>query len=218
MNIEKFKENVISLMSYQNGDEKFAALRVYTHGMASSRFAKAINFAVKCLEEGEFYAEIGTYSGFSLISAGYENTSPCIGIDDLSMPDFFKKEHSEGAKNSIREILHTNMNTFGFSNLKHIESDFRNVVFDESQKGKMGVLLIDGKHTAAEVNDTLTWATPYLSKDSVILFDDVSMADVSHAVCDLWKVGGDLLYYAGTKCHSEVSGYGVAIMAIKKAA
>lgn len=216
MNLDRFKDNVISLMSYPNGDDKFAALRVQTHGMASARLAKTINFAVKCLDKDEFYVEIGTFTGFTLISAGYENTQSCIGIDDLSCIDFFGGDNIDKARENVRIILKNNLSTFGRHNLSHVESDFRKVVFDESNKKKMGILLIDGKHTEEEVNETLAWADPYLSYNSLIFFDDVVMGTINKSICDLWKRGGELLYYAATKNHHEVTGYGVAIMAIKR--
>jgi Methyltransferase domain len=217
MDLNKFRENVVASMSYPSGDAKFEALRVYTHGMATARFVKTINMAVKCLAPDEFYCEIGTFSGFSLLGAAHDNTKMCIGIDDLSMEDFFSKEQTE-VKDRVRQILVSNITNFGGPCVKFIESDFRNVQFEDDKKGKMGILLIDGKHSEKEVNDTLAWADPYLADNCLIFFDDAGINGVDLAICDLWKRGAQMIHYSCSNLttSNEVSGYGTAIMSITR--
>ncbi len=218
MDIQKFKENVVSFMCYPNGDDKFSALRVFMHGMASARLAKTINFAVKCMANDEYYVEIGTFSGFTLISAGYETNKPCIGIDDLSVEDFFAAENIEVARKNVRLILEQNLKMHSGFNIKFIESDFRKVAFEEDKKKKLAVLFIDGKHTEQEVNETLAWAEPYLAEDCVIIFDDSCMCGVDRAINDLWDRGGQLLFHASSNLDvpNEVTHYGVSIMYVKR--
>jgi len=161
-----------------SGDGAFAALRIASHGMAGIRTAKVINFACRCMDADEFYVEVGTFSGFTLISAGYQSNAMCFGIDDFSLEEVVKPESREEGKKLVRAALNKHLGEYGSVNCRFIESDFRSIGLEEKTKGKLSVLFIDGKHTYTEVKDTLEKFTPYLSKDAVIIFDDVQFGNI----------------------------------------
>lgn len=185
MDIKRFKENLVSLLLTPSGDNPFAALRIATHGMSGVRTAKILNFAAKCMAPKEFYLEVGTFSGYTLISAGYQLNAICIGVDNLSMNELVKPEAKEAGKNSVRAILTQNLSQYGSINTRFVELDFRDVGLTEDSKGLLSVLFIDGDHTRDEVKLTFEKFTPYFSKDAVIVFDDVQFGGISTYIAEL---------------------------------
>lgn len=195
MNIKRFREALVPLLTTSAGDGAFAALRIATHGMSGVRTAKIINFACRCLEEKEFYLEVGTFSGYSLISAGYQNNTLCIGVDDLSLTEVVKEGSRESVKPHVRGFLHKYLAEYGSPNMQFIESHFRSVVLNEEFKGKLGVLFIDGDHTKADVEETLFKFEPYMCKNAIVIFDDVQYGNIPEFLRDIWGERYELLLY-----------------------
>lgn len=187
MDIKRFKEELPNLLLNSSGDNAFANLRIATHGMAGVRTAKILNFACRCMDKGEFYAEVGTFSGFTLVSAGYQLNAPCFGIDDFSMREVIKPEALEQSKHLIRGMLQKNIQIYGSLNTKFIEADFRNVQFEGESKGQLAVLFIDGEHTYKEVKETMQKFSPYLSKNALIIFDDVQFEKIPDYLIEMQK-------------------------------
>lgn len=197
MDIKRFKESVVSLLTNPSGDAPFSTLRVATRGMSGCRTAKIINFACRCMAPDEFYLEIGTFAGYTLISAGYQNNAMCVGVDDFSLADVIQPNAIEGAKTSIREFLQRHLQAYGPSNHRFIEADFRNVELSEESKGKLAVLFIDGKHTGEEVQETIAKFDPYLASNALLIFDDVQFNGIPKALQTLWGSGSyEMLVYA----------------------
>ena len=176
----KFLEKLPELLMEDVNDSIFATLRYLTHGMSGIRTAKILNEATRQLiSKKECYVEIGTYQGFSLIAAGYQNNVLCYGIDDLSMSDIYRNNIL--AKQGVRDALNYNLQFNLALNCKFIENDFRKVQFENKS---IGVLYIDGKHTYEEVKDTLCWSEPFLANEALIIFDDVTTPGVGKAVLE----------------------------------
>lgn len=189
MDLKRFKENLVPLLLTSSGDNAFAVLRIATHGMSGVRTAKLLNFASKCMSPGEFYLEVGTFSGYTLISSGYQLNAMCIGVDDFSMEGLIKPEQKEQMKNSVRELLRNNLKQYSDINAQFVESDFRNISFPGDVKEKLAVLFIDGVHTKAEVKETIEKFSPYFSKDAVIVFDDVQFGEIPSYIAELLLSG-----------------------------
>lgn len=187
MDIERFKQNLVSLLTNPSGDAPFSTLRVATRGMAGCRTAKIINFAARCMEADEFYLEVGTFAGYTLISAGYQNNAMCVGVDDFSLGDMVHPDSLEEAKGSLRANLNKHLAAYGPNKHKFIESDFRSVTLAPEAIGKLAVLFIDGVHTGVEVEETLKKFGPYLAKDAVVIFDDVQFNGIPRTLAKLWQ-------------------------------
>lgn len=196
MNIQRFKEALVPLLTNSAGDAAFAALRIATHGMAGIRTAKIINFACRCLGEGEFYLEVGTFSGYSLVSAGYQNNTLCVGVDDLSLSEVVKEGSRDSVRPHVRGILNNNLAEYGSPNMQFIESDFRSVTLNGESSGKLGVLFVDGNHTKEDVRETLAKFEPYMCKDAVVIFDDVQYGNIPEVLKGIWGGQYELLLYA----------------------
>jgi predicted O-methyltransferase YrrM len=202
MDIRRFKEALPGLLMNPAGDNAFSALRIATHGMSGIRTAKILNFACRCMNMGEMYVEIGTYSGYTLISAGYQLNAKCIGIDNFSMDGFVKPGAEAEAKTTIRSLLQRNLAEHGTINTQFVEADFRNVEFTDEAKGKLAVLFIDGKHTYSDVKETMEKFGPYLSKDAVVVFDDVQFGKIPAYITELMASGDfEMLAYSVSTVH-----------------
>jgi predicted O-methyltransferase YrrM len=204
MDIKRFKENLVSLLLNPAGDSPFAALRIVTHGMSGIRTAKLLNFAAKCMAPGEFYLEVGTFSGYTLISAGYQLNSLCIGVDNLSMNELVKPEEREHKKNCIRAILNKNLGELGTVNTRFVELNYRDLGLTDESKGKLSILFIDGDHTRQEAKDTFEKFEPFFSDDAVIVFDDVQFGGISSYIAELMTGGKyEMLTYLVSTAHEH---------------
>lgn len=205
MDIKRFKEALPSLLMSPSGDTPFAALRIATHGMAGIRTAKVLNFACKCMSADEFYVEIGTFSGYTLISAAYQLNSLCIGVDDFSLKEVVKPDMIEEGKKLVRESLARHIREYGGSNVKFIESSFRSVGLAQDSKG-LAVLFIDGDHTYQEVKDTMDKFTPFLSENAVIIFDDVQFGGIPKYIQEM-QDNYEMLAYLISTAHDHDRGF-----------
>ncbi len=148
------------------------------HGMCSVRFAKLINEAARFLGDKECYLEIGTYAGFTLLSAGYENQQVFIGVDNFSENYTFNGD--------IKKELMKNIDAYPGA-YYIIDGDFKNVDLKNflREEAKIGVFLIDGKHTYEEVMKSIEWGKPYLSDEAVVFFDDTNVPEVKKALDEI---------------------------------
>lgn len=172
LNIERFLSGYLNLLLEARKDSQFETLRVMLQGLSGIRTAKLLNFASLCMEAThEYYCEIGTFRGYTLASAGYENRSMVVGIDN-ARPEWCAPEVL------ALEQMPKRLMPFEGLNYKFINQDFRGVRLEPY----MAVLFIDGNHTGKEVTDALNWAKPLLVKDAIIVFDDVAVRDVGEAI------------------------------------
>jgi hypothetical protein len=137
--------------------------------------------AAYCMDEGERYVEVGVFTGFTLISAGYDNHKVVLGIDNFDTEGLKSSVGSHLDSAPIKERLRVNMKNFPQVRHQVIESDFRTVDLSEM---KTGVAYIDGRHDYPSVIDNLKWLESSLAKDAVILFDDPDCEGVTDAILD----------------------------------
>jgi predicted O-methyltransferase YrrM len=188
MNLSKFKTNLMRLLCSTEGEEPFHALRMMTGGLSSPKIAKIINYACKCCDYGkEAYVEIGTYSGYTLAAAAYQNNTTCVGIDDLSMDDFFANdEWREQGRKDCREMIKKAMGLVKNKNVMFVEEDFRKIDKLEFKPDprKIGVLYIDGFHSYEQTTQAFTWAEPQFADEAIVICDDVNLPQVYRAVVE----------------------------------
>lgn len=170
MNINSFLNRLPTLLMNDFDDARFITLRMLTKGMTSPRIAKILYYAAHELTPNEAYVEQGTWTGFSLLSAGMDGTPLTVGIDPYDL-EFGTKE----VANAAREQMIKNMSAYFPTNSLVIQDDFRNVNWKESpHKDKsIGVLFIDADHTYQDVLDGFSWAEGLLSETAIIVLDDI---------------------------------------------
>ena len=181
MNIKQFSSKLMPLLCSTENEEAFHALRMVTGGLSAPKVAKIINYASKCCEENEIYCEFGTFTGYTLCSAVYQTRTKCVGIDDLSMTDFYSPEKLEEAKTEIRNKIIKNIDWI--RNKEHVlffEKDFRTITLEMEKK--IGVLYIDGKHTYEQTMQAFEWADPMLADNAVVIVDDLNIHGVQQSV------------------------------------
>lgn len=179
MRYEVFLSNYLRTIFTNDRDALFSTLQVWTGGLSTPRTASLINMAAYCMEEGERYVEVGVFTGFTLISAGYDNHKVVLGIDNFDTEGLQSSVGSHLDSAPIRERLKTNFKNFSHVRHQVIESDFRTVDLSEM---KTGVAYIDGRHDYPSVIDNLKWLEPSLAKDAVIIFDDPDCEGVTEAI------------------------------------
>lgn len=171
MNLERFQSGISQILFSPYGDSQFTTLRTVCGGMSGVKTAKLLNFGVECLDLDELYFEIGVYTGYTMVSAGFGHHRHIIGVDNSSEFGDATEKRTE------------NMRNFPHGLYQFIPADFRNVSLPSESKKKVGVLYIDGKHDFKEVMDSFTWAeNDILSDKAIVVLDDVSVNGVSDAI------------------------------------
>ena len=176
MNTDAFLREYHTLIATDHGEAEFASIRMLCPGLSTPKLGKLLNRAVYHMDGKEVYCEIGTFTGYTLISASLSNTSKhCVGIDNFELVG---DKSTQEARNWAKSRLNINREHFKFGNHHFIESDFRNVDI----KDPIGVFYIDGRHTYEEVIENFKWGHGRLSDDALIFVDDVSICRVGEAV------------------------------------
>ena len=181
MKFDLFISNYLRTLFTDERDAMFSTLQVWTGGLSTPRTASLINMAAFCMEEGERYVEVGVFTGFTMIAAGYDNRKSVLGIDNFDTEGDHSSVGGEIKRDLIKERLKLNFQRFAHINHKVIESDFRSVDLSEM---KTGVAYIDGRHDYRSVIDNMVWLEPSLAKDAVIIFDDPDCEGVGNAILD----------------------------------
>lgn len=173
------------------GDHVYSSMRFMTGGLTSYRTAKLLNYSASILDDDECYLEIGVFTGYTLMAAHYYNAKVCIGIDHFNSFGIDPEVVKNQCKKNI-EYMSRSQN----QGVLVIDSDFKDVT-KEMIGRSIGALFVDGGHSYEETRDQVDWATPLLSDQAVILFDDLCFAGVKQAVDEIMKrPGHELLFYA----------------------
>lgn len=181
MKYDIFLSNYLRTIFSNDRDALFSTLQVATGGLSSPRTASLVNMATHCLEAGERYVEVGVFTGYTLISAGYDTHKPVLGIDSFDTEGPDSSIGSNVPRETIKAQLKKNMEKFPHIGYHVIESDFRGIDLSEM---KTGVAYIDGRHDYKSVIDNLAWIEPSLVKDAVLIFDDPDCEGVADAILD----------------------------------
>lgn len=184
MKVEKFLLEYHDLIASDYGEGDFSVLKMMCPGLASPKMGKLLNRAVRHMPEDEIYCEIGTFLGYSLISASLHNVSKkCLGIDNFRL---LGDNSTDEKKDWARKRLQLNLEHFKYGNQHVIDADFRKVQL--SDEAKIGVFFIDGHHSKQEVVDCFEWGHKRLSDEALIFVDDISK----------WKVGDGIKQWLNT--------------------
>ena len=181
MKLDRFLEEYPMLIASNEGEAEFGAIRMLCTGLSTPKLGKVLNRACRFLEPNEVYCEIGTFTGYTLISASLCNSDRRFyGIDNFRL---LGEQTTEDKREWVRNRLKLNLDHFKFGNQHVIDSDFRNVDLKET----IGVFYIDGHHTREEVYENFKWGHQRLANKALILIDDISIAQVGEGVEDWVK-------------------------------
>jgi len=123
--------------------------------------------AVKLMGAHEYYLEIGSFLGRTLIGALVDNDHRALSIDNFS--EFNDKGENES-------IFMKNLDKFGVrERVEFFKQDTQKWLgAHEKYHGRVGVYFYDGNHQPDQGLEALEAAIPYFSNDAIILLDDVS--------------------------------------------
>ena len=175
MNINYFLSRFSDVLLNDKNDQTFETLKLLTAGTTGARIAKLINFAASCMSPDECYLEVGVFTGYTLISANYQNMKKCVGIDSFQPDQVFSIKPDD-----VRAKLKFNLMNYTY-NTDMIDSDFRTVTKDQI-KSPVAVHFIDGDHNYEAVKEDIEWVKPMLAKDALLIFDDVGYAGITKAI------------------------------------
>lgn len=180
MNYELFLSNYLRAIYSPDGDNDFSAIKIQTGGLSSARTAKLIHLAASCMDDGERYVETGVFTGYTLISAAYDNRKVVLGVDNFDTKGPGSSVGCDIDPDMIKARLKRNIDHFQIGG-QVMEGDFRGVDLKDI---RTGVSFIDARHDYANVIDNLKWLHPSLVKDAVLIFDDVDCPGVDQAILD----------------------------------
>src|SRR5919204_3883067 len=155
-------------------DGRFAEVLEAVPGLARANNLALLNAAVRHLEPGESYVEVGSYRGTSLISALLGNDAHAVAIDDFSLGD------------GSRERLDANLARFGLAGRPRIlEGDAFALLHDGALAGtRVGVYYYDAAHGYEQQLDGLRLVEPYLAPHALLVVDDTDWDRVARATRD----------------------------------
>ena len=149
---------------------RFEAILEDVEGLAKPNNLALLNVAVRCLEQGEHYVEIGTFRGTSLISAMQGNEGNFVAIDNWSLGD-----------GSSHQLV-SNLDRYGLR-ATIIDGD----AFETLRRGipsPVGVYYYDNGHEYEQQLDGMRLAEPYLASPALVIVDDTDWERVERAVDD----------------------------------
>lgn len=191
MNIGHFTSRFLGVLLSDTGDHVYSAMKFMTGGLTSYRTAKMLNYAASLLDDDECYLEIGVFTGYTLMAAHYFNNKVCIGIDHFNSFGIDPEVMRSQCKKNV-EYLSRSQN----QGLLVLDADFKDVT-KEMVGRSAGVFFIDGGHSYEETRDQMDWGTPLLSKEAIVVFDDLCFPGVTQAVNEIAaRPGHELLFYA----------------------
>lgn len=166
MIIEHFRDSFLKAEAMQSKLSKNGLLPagiLNFHGMSGKKTRMLINNLAGI--EGLTYAEVGTFTGSTLLSALFGNKIKAVCCDNWSQfngpREVFQSNVEIYAKGSITE-----------STLSVFEEDFREIIFGSGDWSEIDFYFFDGPHDEQSQYDGIARAYPGLSDRFVLLVDD----------------------------------------------
>lgn len=143
-------------------------------GFSAPYVMKVLNLAISNMERGEYYLEIGTHQGKTLIGGMVGNTDKtAVAVDNFSQFD-----------DNTKDKLCANIEKFGLDARVHFLEMDSDAFFETMMPmaGSVGVYFYDGDHDTEAGLKGLCDVVPYLSSEAVIILDDFSSHGVWRSV------------------------------------
>ena len=187
MKYKKFLEQLSSKYNNYGTDaihpknEVFESILQKVKGMTTSNILQLVNWAVECMEENEYYCEIGTYQGSTLIGALInQNNKLAYAVDNFSEFDADGSNFKKLQENLSFFQLKDQVNFYS----QNFEEFFLNLNENSSNKQKIGVYFYDGAHDYRSQLIGLLMAVPFLASKALIIVDDTNLAHAQQANFD----------------------------------
>lgn len=173
MDIDSFVTDMNNSKFLEVSDNIIRA-RDEVNGFSGPYLMNVLSLAVSYMQPGEYYLEIGSYKGRTLVGAMIDNEDKrAVSVDNFSKFDGDVARHE----------LCTNIEKFGIDErVRFLEMDSRAFFETEMPEGIVGVYFYDGDHSTQGGYENLCAATPYLSDEAVIILDDFSSHGVWRSV------------------------------------
>jgi predicted O-methyltransferase YrrM len=138
-------------------------------GLSEENNLALLALAAGCLEDGECYAEAGSYRGRSLIAAALGGAATAIGIDNFSFDD------------SDPAGLAANVERFAVGRRVRVIHGDTVAVLGEHRLPPIGVFFYDADHSTAATRAALDAVRPLLARSALIVVDDAEWPKVRAA-------------------------------------
>jgi predicted O-methyltransferase YrrM len=150
---------------------RFEAILDDVPGLAKANNLALLNVAARCLGDDEYYLEVGTFHGTSLIGAALGNDHDrYVALDNWSFRDGSMEKLTE---NLVRHPVE----------VEFYEGD----AFETLRNGvpsPIGAYYYDNGHEYEQQLDGLRLAEPYLASPALMIVDDTDWERVERAVDD----------------------------------
>lgn len=195
--------------------KRFQKVVEQVKGMTTANVLQLLNFAVKCMEPGEVYCEIGCFQGSTLIGALLDHpTKLAYAVDNFSQFDPLNENLDKLAENLTAFGIEEQV-FFCNQDFQEFFSDFRKLETED----KIGVYLYDGAHDYRSQLLGLLWAVPFLANKALIIVDDSNWEQVRLANSDFLNLYPEcsLLLDLPTLCNGHSTFWnGVQVMSWHK--
>jgi len=186
MNVHGFLYEYERLIATDAGEGPFSVFQMMCPGLGSPKLGKLINRAVSYCGDNEIYCEVGTFVGYTLLSASLHNhTTPCVGVDNFVGVGAAKSEEEQ---RKMRNRLASNMSHFNHGNHQFMETDYKKI---NGFTSPIGVFFLDVFHDRKETYDGLKWVYNKLADEAIIFIDGISVRDTVDGVNDFVKEYSD---------------------------
>ncbi len=146
-------------------DRRLRDLRCHVQGLASENKLMLLNLAVRHLQPGEVYVEVGTWHGLSLAGALSDNPdAPAFACDNFSR------------LGSSRAALQRTIDRFTApGQVQFFDMDFRKFLRQAPwQPARVGVYFYDGHHSFDDQFQALDLIVPWLADEALVVVDDTN--------------------------------------------
>jgi predicted O-methyltransferase YrrM len=144
--------------------------------MSSTHSLTLLNVAARCLGEDEWYLEVGSYRGRSLVGASLDHTHGRFAAIESFRE--FVDQHPDVSHEVVRKTLAT----WGVeARVQFIRGDAFRLLPRGAVPGPVGVYFYDGAHTRLAQWLALAVAEPLLADEALVVIDDTSWPQVDKA-------------------------------------
>ena len=157
-------------------DSRFDRVIEQIEGMSSTHSLTLLNVAARCLGEDEWYLEVGSYRGRSLVGASLDHAHGRFAAIESFRE--FVDQHPDVSHEVVRKTLAT----WGVdTRVQFIRGDAFRLLPRGAVPGPVGVYFYDGAHTRLAQWLALAVAEPLLADEALVVIDDTSWPQVDKA-------------------------------------
>ena len=172
-------------------DSRFDRVIEQVDGMSSTHSLTLLNVAAGCLGDNEWYLEVGSYRGRSLVGATLDHDH-----GRFAAIESFREFVDQHPDDSHQVVLST-LASWGIdSRVQFLRGDAFRLLPSGAVPGPVGVYFYDGAHTRLAQWLALAVAEPWLADEALVVIDDTSWPQVDRSTRHYVRhhLGYDLIY------------------------